>query len=310
MTQHDKNKPSRDYMSTVEALSRASLKIDEVNSRVCDAAKPLMEMQAHIQRIAENANIIQLKNTNITRIMEAANIYVISDKICSTYASQHMGYMDEISDIMAKIRTQYDFSGITDISKNLVNLNIDKLISAFQMVCNDLDGEEDISIEDIADRVFDSYVVDTDEEREVMESVKLKSKKKDSLSIEEKSLRQSYIQTIIAIIMLLLTFVFGIHSSPNVQNTTINHVQYVNNYYIQEGYSKDFLNECGLRIVNQNIKPRLNPDCSSRVRGYLSAGKVVSVSNKYKKWILITWKDEEGEFISGWIQNYKVSEFQ
>lgn len=44
--------------------------------------------------------------------------------------------------------------------------------------------------------------------------------------------------------------------------------------------------------------------------GNLPLGKVVCVVNKYKKWIEITWQSEEGEYCSGWIQNYKVTQFK
>lgn len=71
------------------------------------------------------------------------------------------------------------------------------------------------------------------------------------------------------------------------------------------------LNEMSYRIVREdNVMPRIKPDCSSRVTGHLRAGQVITVSDKYRKWSEINWEDEDGKFHSGWVQNYKLMEFR
>jgi len=46
------------------------------------------------------------------------------------------------------------------------------------------------------------------------------------------------------------------------------------------------------------------------VVGTLKEGQVVIVRDKHKKWIQVEWEDEDGETCLGWIQNYKVTEFE
>lgn len=67
----------------------------------------------------------------------------------------------------------------------------------------------------------------------------------------------------------------------------------------------------GYRIINENnVIPRVKPDCSSKVTGYLCIGQLVFVSEKWKKWIAVNWTDERGNYCIGWIQNYNVIEFK
>ena len=63
-------------------------------------------------------------------------------------------------------------------------------------------------------------------------------------------------------------------------------------------------------IVESNVMPRIKADTSSRVTGHLNIGQVVVITDKYRKWIEVTWENEQGEYCSGWIQNYKVTEFK
>lgn len=91
-----------------------------------------------------------------------------------------------------------------------------------------------------------------------------------------------------------------------------NSIKEINNYYTVEiGIDVSTLNDCNFRIIcEDNVMPRIKPDCCSRVVGHLPKGKVVCVVNRYKKWIEITWKNNDGEIYSGWIQNYKVTSFK
>lgn len=82
-------------------------------------------------------------------------------------------------------------------------------------------------------------------------------------------------------------------------------VQYVNNYYISDGYTASSLNNMGIWLVNRQTLARQKPDCSSKVEGM-----VVRVTNKYKKWIEVTWMDKNEKACTGWIQNYKTSLFK
>lgn len=298
------------YANMMEQMQPTISKITEAYSgmwAVTEAAKsiqkairPKMEMIAARQQMSES----------LTKISEAISAS-IAPSIKSTMLAKKN--MMAISDMIAKNFPKYDFSGIVAASSALSNLNFEKLTSAAQLVFDDMNWSEDFSIDSIADRVADSYVAETDEERKTIRSVKSENADKGTLNAEEKALRQSYLQTVFAILSFIATMVsigISLKNSPEVPSTITNNVQYVNNYYIENGYDNDFLNDSGLRITNRDIRPRLKPDCSSKVTGYLSAGKVVSISDKYKKWILITWSNEDGDYVSGWIQNYKVSEFE
>lgn len=56
-----------------------------------------------------------------------------------------------------------------------------------------------------------------------------------------------------------------------------------NNYTIDLGVDVEFMNQMGYRIINQNnVMPRIKPNCSSKVTGHLYIGQVVMLSDKLK----------------------------
>lgn len=294
----------KDIQPTLEIIRQSysgMLAVAETLSGVREAMKPLMET---IYATEEIRGIIS----------QAVNSY--SNNIAPVIRSSMIACqnMSSISKAIADSIPKYDFSGIVKVSGVLANIDFNKLSLAAQSVLeeNDWSGDED-DLEKFAEKVSEAYVVETEDEQQEIEKIKAVTKSSNKeLTAEDKALKLTYIQTIVAILSFVATMYFGIASLNNkveIPETTINNVQYVNNYYIENGYDKDFLNDCGLRIVNQEIKPRIKPDCSSRVTGTLEPGTVVSVTDKYKKWIWITWTNEDGDYVSGWIQNYKVSEF-
>lgn len=88
-------------------------------------------------------------------------------------------------------------------------------------------------------------------------------------------------------------------------------VEITNNYYTKfYGYDSRILNENKWRIVNQDIIVRVKHDCHSSVAGRIEAGTPIQIKDKYKKWRQIEWTDESGGERLGWIQNWKLQEFE
>lgn len=113
--------------------------------------------------------------------------------------------------------------------------------------------------------------------------------------------------------LTVIGFILTVYSLVSTKpSKTYNTAAEVNNYYINGlEINAVMLNEMSYRIVREdNVMPRIKPDCSSRVTGHLRAGQVVTVSDKYRKWSEINWEDEDGKFHSGWVQNYKLMEFR
>ena len=294
----------RNVQPTFSAISQAyggMLEVSDSLAKMREAMKPVMEtIYATEETRKMISQVVNSFSENIAPIIRSSAI-----------AGQNMSML---SKAIANSIPRYDFSEIIQTSNVLADIDFNKLSIAAQLVLEDNELPNDNeSIEEFAEKISEAYVADTEEEQCAIQEIKTITKSSDKeLSIEEKSLKQSYIQTILTIISIILMIVFEVvpRNDIEIPSSTINNVQYVNNYYIENGYDKDFLNDCGLRIVNQEIKPRIKPDCSSRVTGTLKPGKVVTVTNKYKKWIQITWTNKDGEYISGWVQNYKVSEFK
>ena len=42
----------------------------------------------------------------------------------------------------------------------------------------------------------------------------------------------------------------------------------------------------------------------------IQIGKVVCIIDKYKKWVKVSWSNENDEFYCGWLQNYKLAKFK
>lgn len=185
------------------------------------------------------------------------------------------------------------------------NLELPKLNSALADSLQEMSLGTTTSIETLANSIADHYEADTEQEKSAVSEIRQSSNNKKLTFTDIIAL----ISLIVAVYQAALSTYsqFLVRTAP--QNE-VNIVQYVNNYYICDEYSAESYNDLGLRIINRQTIARIKPDCSSKVEGKLSAGTIVSVMAKYKKWIEVSWSDEEGNSHSGWIQNYKVSEFK
>lgn len=124
------------------------------------------------------------------------------------------------------------------------------------------------------------------------------------------------ISAILSIIFNLYSFVFSNIPEINIDITndhsTNYYIQEVNNYYTKdEDFYADEYNENGYRFVaEKEIIVRIKPDCSSCVVEKLKLGKVVQIVDKKKKWVQIRWSNKDDTYSYGWIQNYKLAEFE
>lgn len=186
---------------------------------------------------------------------------------------------------------------------------LQRLGKIFQATLSCVKWVQGISVDELAEDIIEQYI-EEETENSNQELVNTQKQK-----IDKEKLKQTigYWFNLIASIVTILTYTQALVSSqPTVNYNTYNNITEVNyNYTIEAGIDAEYMNYMGYRIINQNnIMPRIKPDCSSRVTGHLYIGQIVNVSDKWKKWIEITWKDEKGNYCSGWIQNYKASRFK
>lgn len=210
----------------------------------------------------------------------------------------------ELSDILKSAKR------ITDVNQYFkipsVTYDVQKMTRIIQDYIVHVDLTQDVSVNEIAEEVVEQYIETTLEDE----------KKQISSEIQSRQLNKEKIKSEIAFWITIISFVMTIYSfvtsKPLITNNTYNNIVEVNNNYIIDlGVNAEFMNQMGYRIINRNnVMPRIKPNCSSKVTGHLYIGQVVSVSDKYKKWIKITWKNDEGDLCSGWVQNYMVSEFK
>lgn len=240
-----------------------------------------------------------------------------------------------IQQSMHNIMENYDFSAITSALVNFNKLNYPsavanmssalvsasaalkvydsfKFTNAIQNALSNFDWSNSIHISDILEEVTEQYIqeneLDEIASEEIREVVSIKDGK--LLSEQQRKIWEVYIYPLLS--SFIVSLLFYILSSNQPQPVATNNITEVNNYYtVEVGMDVDALNDYNFRIIcKDNVMPRVKPDCSSRVVGHLPMGKIICVVGKYKKWIEITWKNDEGEYFSGWIQNYKIVGFK
>lgn len=148
---------------------------------------------------------------------------------------------------------------------------------------------------------------------ETEEKTHQKTKK---VTINKVKIYLELLNVILSIIFNLYSFVFSTIPEINIDITndhsTNYYIQEVNNYYTksEEFCTKEY-NENGYRFVaEKEIIVRIKPDCSSCVVEKLKLGKVVQIVDKKKKWVQIRWSNKDDTYSYGWIQNYKLAEFE
>lgn len=174
---------------------------------------------------------------------------------------------------------------------------------------------EETDLEEIVDEVAEQFVeektADKSEEKRTkpnaLEIVQTIGKVADAVGEVAKT-----VQLIICLILYMMDFTPLSYPESKPTTSEIQNITIVNNFYKDDmGLDIEELTDFGYRIITEsNVMPRIKPDTSSRVTGHLNIGQVVIIERKYRKWIEILWENEQGKYCSGWIQNYKVTEFK
>lgn len=276
--------------------------------------KTLDEVYARFN-VLENVDIAKVNisqvTENITKLQENLGV----SKAFSGMQNINKLYSVKLSSMLEKYTNLESLKGIREISKLLQEYNFEKIGNAYQNALGQVDWTKDVSVEEIAEDVAEQYISECSEDNKEIDNVVSVSESKEE---RKKRIRGdilfyvTVISSIFGIISGIIAAVSFFISKQQVVNNTYNNTIEVNNYYtIETGMDAQLLNAMGCRIINENnVMPRVKPDCSSRVTGHLYIGQVVSVSDKWKKWIEINWTDSEGNYCTGWIQNYKVTEFK
>lgn len=211
-----------------------------------------------------------------------------------------------------------DFAEVLKKSNPMVEYDYENIGIALQRVFNKHLTEQEkqseeksvVSLSMVAEEVQEEY----NKIGTAMNDIQL-----DNCDLSDNKDKMTKISIIISIISLVFTVLFGttqtILSFLSYKATVDcdnKFVEDTRNYIKNEvGIDAKSLNQLNYRMICwDNVMPRLCHDCRSRVTGHLEKGKVVIIVNHYKKWIEILWQNEDGEFCSGWIQNYKVVEFK
>lgn len=221
--------------------------------------------------------------------------------------------------VSEKIKTlpSIDISGISNSLKQVADTKL--LLKSYDFVklskiirdsLGQIDWKQDVSVEEITEEVAEQYI-----EEELVGETNANNPNVQNVQLDKRQMKKD-IKGIISFWVDIIGVVISIYGIVNskqtvVYNTYNNITEVNNNYTVDIGINAELMNNLGYRIINQNnVMPRIKPDCSSTVTGHLYIGQVVHVLDKQKKWIEVIWKNDDGNYCSGWIQNYKVSKFK
>lgn len=266
--------------SGMKSLVENMCNVLEVNDyNIGGAIRALNEM---MEPLKTSANFLKMNET-------AASISGLSTIL------QEAGNASLISQIL---KNNSVFSVLTE--KTLEDININLLGRITDQVFSE---SEEWDIDTVSKTIATEYEKATDiSSNKENQNLPIKEKRK----IDAKEIRE-WLNFIIAII----SFVLGITNSSATTINNYNYTQQINNYYVVGmGYDAKELNTTKYRIVNRESIVRLKHDCHSIVIEKLEEGKIVRITDKYKKWRQIIWVNEDGDECMGWIQNYKLTEFK
>lgn len=284
------------YKTTAETMQKFARSLKDAYDPQEATMKMLKSEMAFLEETRNIRKTIRdIDTQKLSRISEQWKSLPLPDiHVVSKFTD--IDYLIEFKNLSIVFET-YDFTRLSKIMKDFLS---------------QIDWSQAVSVDEIIEEVAEQYF---EEELAEQEYTGGKDSNTQNIQIDKKQLKKDIEGTIslwVGIFSLLLTIWSVIFSKPTVVNNTYNNITEVTcNYTIDMGIDAGALNALGYRIINRNnVMPRIKPDCSSTVTGHLYIGQVVNVTDKWNKWIEITWKNDDGEYCSGWIQNYKVSEFR
>ncbi len=263
-----------------ESITRMNDQVKNI-VKVCDSTLLIQNQRKFIEM---SAQITKQLRGSMKIVQDFGNLSELSKNWAQLARGMDVSYKD-----MCKILQQYDYTKLTKIMQDTLK-------------AYDYNNPFDANI--IIEQITEVYIADKEDgQNEKSENIEAKNKEEYVKDIRE------WVCFCIAIISFFISIYSLVSTKPsNTYNTTIE----VNNYYVNDlEISAEMLNAMSYRIVVKNdVMPRIKPDCSSRVMGHLNIGQVVTVSQKYKKWVKVEWEDECGNYYSGWAQNYKLTKFK
>ena len=286
---------------------QTSLKLQESMEPICKMTKSLKSMYEPYEtalKLGKTGLVFAREVRKMDKILEDMN----AKKILGEAERLRMLSSVDVSMMAKSIKQFADIMQQFNKDKGLTAEDgLQKLTNIVQDSLENVDWTQDVSLEEITEEIAEKYIEQEEENTEEKDTKEENSEvKKNTVYILH------YINDILAIFASIVTILGFFNSKPPITyNTYNNTIEVSNNYTVELGINAKFINQLGYRIINQNnVMPRIKPDCSSTVTGHLYIGQIVSISDKKKKWIKITWKNDEKDDCSGWVQNYKVSKFK
>jgi len=277
----------RNSILSIDISAEVKESITRMNDQVKNIVKvydSTLLMQNQREFIEMSSQITKQLRDSMKIVQDFGNLSELSKNWAQLAKGMDVSYKD-----MCKILQQYDYAKLTKIMQDTLK-------------AYDCNNPFDANI--ITEQITEAYIADEEDgQNEKSENIDAKDKKEYVKDIRD------WVSFCIAIISFFISIYSLVSTKPsNTYNTTIE----VNNYYVNDlEISAEMLNAMSYRIVVKNdVMPRIKPDCSSQVMGHLNIGQVVTVFQKYKKWVKIEWEDESGNYSSGWVQNYKLTKFK
>ena len=277
----------RNSILSIDISAEVKESITRMNDQVKNIVKvydSTLLMQNQREFIEMSSQITKQLRDSMKIVQDFGNLSELSKNWAQLARGMDVSYKD-----MCKILQQYDYTKLTKIMQDTLK-------------AYDCNNPFDANI--ITEQITEAYIADEEDgQNEKSENIDAKDKKEYVKDIRD------WVSFCIAIISFFISIYSLVSTKPsNTYNTTIE----VNNYYVNDlEISAEMLNAMSYRIVVKNdVMPRIKPDCSSQVMGHLNIGQVVTVFQKYKKWVKIEWEDESGNYSSGWVQNYKLTKFK
>lgn len=304
------------WKNQLEAINRTANTWKSITDQMKVAAN-IRGMSSTLELVSDRMKFLDVTNS-------ASNIW--SEHFAAYNAMKDINFsgLFTAQNSVRQMVEKFDFSAITnalgnfkklDCSAALTNLSSAlqvydsiKFSNSVQSVFSRLEWENPIQVSEIIEEVTEQYIEDNEVDETVSEEIRevVTTKDKRVFTDQQKKIWEVYVYP------FLVSLLFFILSSKQSQPVTVNNITEVSNYYTTEtGLEVAALNNYNFRIIcEEDVMPRKKPDRSSKVVGHLSIGKVVCIVDRYKKWFEITWKNDEGEYCSGWVQNYRVTTFK
>ena len=286
-----------------------------------------MEISERLDWLQNSGLVAALERNNMYQSQIAQAVEALQVPIKDALNNQHV--MDNLSEVVmglsgvVKNAMLNHHSIIADICKIMPShmtlwdgeIQVDQkiLCSAADRV---LARTEEWTLDSASEAIAKEYDFEVDKKNKNTQTNITESRDdSEALLPQTRKLDAEKVRDWILAIISIIDFILGIYLASGAINISVNNsfntVHETNNYYTYEcGADAKLLNGCYYRIINRETVVRLKHDCHSFVTGNLKTGQVIIVRNKYKKWLQIEWEDADGNTCLGWVQNYKVTEFE